>query len=264
MTILVVLVGLLLSHYVPLVWRLRRVEAALWPLRLLTRWKRRPAVLQMLALIFLVLLFNELGTRAANLVAGAAGWPLLALIVLVWTLGPRDLDRDVSQALSDAGATHLAGVDENCSGPIAGAAVIRAARIRWFGILFWFVVLGIPGALLYRFCQQLQDRDWLEAGEQDWLARLNWVLEWPVILLMTLSLGLVTDLDKVVSHWKRRLEVQRWWQITPALLDDSIALLVGPEADRTRGLQRAHQLAWRMLVLWLVIMSLMLIAGWMV
>jgi AmpE protein len=136
------------------------------------------------------------------------------MLFLCW--GPADLDAD-ARALADAedeGARQRArsrlGMSASASGSGAAvAALFRAALQRWFAPLFWFVLLGGAGALLYRFAQ-LACREPSRGGSPlDWLQRL---LNWPVAALTTLSLALVAHFDAVAGAWKRWHDVpERSW-----------------------------------------------------
>src|SRR5690625_4319976 len=268
MTILIVLLGLMLSHYLALFGRWRSFEWLLWPVRQLENHPGRPAVRVVLVIVLMALVCAWLLTALFYWLPGGLGRPLLALLVFVYTLGPRDLDRDVKRVLDEAedfdgqAAARLLGVANADSPAAAGAAVMRTACTRWFAVVFWFVLLGIVGALLYRFCQQAILRNRLSAAELDWLRRLRRVLEWPVLLLMMLTLGLVTDLDRIAAVWKNYHRKYAWWAISPHLLEYAAAAALADADSIADGVRRGHQLAWRMLVLWLAVMSLMLIAGW--
>jgi len=270
MTILIVLIGLLLSHHYTAVGRWRDFDWLLWPTRQLRSRFSDQDWLTLAAVIVTAVAAAWLATAAATLLLGGLGWVLLALATFIYTLGPRDLDRDLGLVLEEPEhadgreAVKSLGLADDASAATAGSAVVQAARTRWFAILFWFTLLGIPGALLYRLCQKAMEVEGLAPGELDWLARLRWILEWPVLVLMAVALGLVTDLDRVVQAWKHYHRDRAWWIFSPRLLDEVIAEAFGEAGSRESGLRRGHQLAWRMLVLWLVVMSLMLIAGWIV
>ena len=270
MTILIVLVGLLISHFFTVVGRWRDFDWLLWPTRRLRERFPGQAGLTLAGVVLTAVLGAWLASALAYLLLGALGWALLALVTFIYTLGPRDLDRDVRLVLEQPGhadareAAEALGLEESGSPTEAAASVVHAARTRWFAILFWFVVLGIPGALLYRLLQKAMQSDELSADELDWLARLRWILEWPVLALMVLAVGLVTDLDTVVQAWKHYHRQRAWWIFSPRILDEVMAEVVQQADSRAAGLERGHQLAWRMLVLWLVVLSLMLIAGWIV
>lgn len=270
MTVLIVLAGLVLSHYFTAVGRWRDFGWLLWPVHETRRRFPEQPGLVLAALILTVVIASALAAWLMTALLGLAGWALLALVVFIYTLGPRDLDRDIERMLDEPDhadsreAAASLGLAADAGAAEATAAVLHGARTRWFAILFWFTLLGIPGALLYRLCHKAMQIEDLGAAELDWLARLRWVLEWPVLALMTLSTGLVADLDRVVQAWKRYHAERPWWFFAPGILDAVAGSLIDVETDRADGLRRGHQLAWRILVLWLVVLSLMLIAGWLV
>ncbi len=90
---------------------------------------------------------------------------LFGIAVLFYAWGPRDLDLDVDAiveardplARREAAARLSPGPDDDederataLDGPALVEAVFRSALQRWFGVLFWFLLLGPFGALLYR------------------------------------------------------------------------------------------------------------------
>src|SRR3970282_994329 len=96
---------------------------------------------------------------------GLAGL-VFALAVLFYTWGPRDLDVDVEAILDarDPLARRAAAArlwprtgTASLEGGALAEAVFRSALQRWFGVLFWFLLLGPVGALLYRLTQLATD-----------------------------------------------------------------------------------------------------------
>ncbi|AKS40952.1 hypothetical protein [Wenzhouxiangella marina] len=270
MTVLVVLIGLLISHHATGVRHLRRFEAWMGPLHWVRkRWSEQPwlVLVTLIVSIWLVVALAEWLTMGA---LGMVGWFLLALLAFIYCLGPRDLDQDIACLLDPASdpaqrATVLRAMQlaEGDSPAAASAAVYHAALSRWFGLLFWFVVLGIPGALLYRLVRAaLQEPLGDEASA--WLARLRLVLDFPVLFLVVLSAGLCSDLDRVHRLWRDVPDDEPLWGLTPRILDRIGEEMIESDADVDQALESAHRLVWRMLVLWLVVMSLFLLAGWLV
>lgn len=274
MTILIVLIGLLISHFATGFRHLRDFRWLLWPMHRLRRQFPDPPWLAFVMVPATAIVIAVLATWLLTALLGVVGWVLLAMAVFIYTLGPRDLDRDVAVLAgretdadpADVSETARAmQVDVDTSTPVeAAAAVFHAGLSRWFGILFWFVVLGIPGAIVYRLTRiALQEPD-LDSAEIDWLARLRMILDWPVLALMTLSAALCADLDKVYRAWAEQREEHGPWLLTPSLLD-RVAAAIDPECETfDEGLKCGHRIVWRMLILWLVALSILLLAGWLV
>jgi AmpE protein len=272
MTILAVLIGLLISHFATGVRHVRRFEPLLAPAHWAHRSWPRIAWLVMAVLILTSLLVAGLAEWILIGLAGTLGWFLLAIFVFIYCLGPRDLDKDIQLLLErgpDSADPEVAAtlramrLRPDSDAQAAASAVHHAALSRWFGLLFWFVVLGIPGALLYRLVRAgLQEP--FDTGSIDWLARLRLVLDWPVLVLAVISAGLCSDLDRVIEAWRQQPEESPLFGVTPDLLDRVAAIAIQPDATVSDALASAHRLVWRMLILWLVAMSLILIAGWLV
>src|SRR5690554_50390 len=149
---------------------------------------------------------------------GHLGEFLLAVAVLIYTFGPRDLDIDVQAVISpehgvdkedqqEALETLLGGKapDEiDACGDASIDAVFHQALKRWFAIIFWFAVLGIYGALLYRLANRLLKPGFELSGElQELIDRLCRIMDWPAAQMMTLSLAISTDFDSVYRAWKQ-------------------------------------------------------------
>lgn len=71
---------------------------------------------------------------------------------------------------------------------------------RMFAVLFWFVILGPVGALLYRLSMLYRDHSPGPLAER-WV----WLLEWPVVRLMGLTWAMAGNFDTCFPRWKRAL-----------------------------------------------------------
>lgn len=218
---------------------------------------------------------------------GALGL-LFGIGVLFYCWGPRDLDLDVD-AIVDApdAATRSAAIarlsPNGADMPMLVVAVFHAARRRWFGVLFWFLVAGASGAVLYRLAALAAEDDaaLLPADNANGAKRLLAWLDWPVSQLMALFMALVGDFDTVFSAWKQNggagfdadadfLGAAGRASVRTELADDAqdyadagesaseIARDLGPMAE----LRDAMSLVWRTLVAWLAVIALFVIAGW--
>ena len=288
--LLAVIVVLVLSHFAPDLTRLRRYD---WFPDWLTwlgervgsgSWHSPYALLLALGLpLAAVALLQVALMTPLNGVLGLA----FAIVVLFYAWGPRDLDRDIETIASsvppDQGATAarcLHGPE-----PLTRAAAValagRAAQRRWFGPLFWFIVLGPLGAMLYRLAQLAAEED-IEAlppSQREAARRLLAIVDWPVAHLMTLGMAIATDFDAVAEAWrKRRDTVGGWFQFDPALVPVATIAAVKSDleadeadvevevldridiADRGPVLREAQTVVWRVLVVWLAIMALVALA----
>jgi len=270
MTVLIVLAGLLISHLLTGVGRWRDFEWLVWPIRTLRTRFPEPAWLPMMLVLLIGILVPVLATWLVTVLVGMVGWVVLALVAFIYTLGPRDLDQDVSTLMERSAAEDVAHLNETAeamqldldgSADEAAAAVFHGALSRWFGILFWFVVLGIPGAVLYRLNRTALQMNELGKAEIDWLARMRIVLDWPVQALMMIGVGLCGDLDRVWRAWRELREERPAWLVTPSQLDRIAHAIVSSDATFDDGLAAGHRMVWRVLVLWLVVMSVLLLAG---
>lgn len=100
------------------------------------------------------------------------GWGFAAA-VLLYSLGPRDLDREVHtflnawergdevNALKCATRIHVpTAASFYAASPERSVVegILVAGHERWFAVLFWFIVLGPLGALWYRLAALLRER----------------------------------------------------------------------------------------------------------
>lgn len=218
------------------------------------------------------------------------GFPglLFGIGALFHCWGPRDLDLDVDAIVDapDAAARNaaIARLSPNATDmPSLLVAVFHAARRRWFGVLFWFLLLGAFGAVLYRLVALAAEDDagLLPSGNAAGAKRLLAWLEWPVSQLMALFMALVGDFDTVFSAWKQNggagfdanadfLGAAGRASVRSELADDAqdyadageSASDIARELGAMPELRDAMSLAWRTLVAWLAVIALFVIAGW--
>ena len=259
-------------------------------------WHRRWGIA--LALVPPLLAVGLFQLALAEPLFGLAGL-LFGIAVLFYAWGPRDLDLDVD-AIADArdplsrreAAARLwpDGATPSLEGGALVGAVFRSALRRWFGVLFWFLLLGPLGALLYRLAALSAEGDnarSLPSETATGARTLLSILDWPVAQLMTLALALVGNFDLVLGAWREsggasfsldnrflgaaaRASVRG--ELAEEAADDadervdahaigagaSLAAAVAPEMPELRD---AMSLVWRSLLVWLAVLALFVIAG---
>jgi AmpE protein len=228
-----------------------------------------------------------LGALAWAIADLAFGLALLALSVaaLFYAWGPRDLDLDVDAVATAADAERRAAALANLElAPAAtdGSALVdgvfRAALGRWFGVLFWFVLLGPAGALLYRLvtlaARSPALADALPADTRTAAETAARVLDWPAAQLVTLALALAADFDAVTAAWRDFHGARGRWFVLDlgylsaaarASVDADIDIGDSYEGDQRPGIgemREAQSLVWRVLVVWGVVLALIVLAGW--
>lgn len=288
MTIIAILTAFALCHFIRELGRLRRFE---W-LKTVTdyceeRCSEIPGWSGVIGFLFyfgvpLLLIWGLHSLMVAGL--GELGGFLLSLAVLIYTFGPHDLDADISAIIhADDDAAQARAMAELLGRQPAAdpavheadaiEAVFREALQRWFGTIFWFAVLGVYGALMYRIADRITAGDLnLPERQLALFRRLRQILDWPVAQLMTLALAIATDFDSVFAAWKKYHDQQgqglfegnngflyasaRQIVLTGHAARDGYAdQLDGPLAR----IKLAMDLVWRVLGVWLTVLALLLL-----
>ena len=286
MLIAIVLV-MILAHLAPDLTRLRRYDwfgnwlgwlSARTPA---ARWQHPAMLFASLGLPLLVI----------AVVQGMLAEPLHGLLALAFAVtalfyawGPRDLDQDIDQIAAASRAeqpaliaARLAASPDTDIAPGAEATVAiasQAALRRWFGPLFWFLVLGPLGAVGYRLTQLAAEdaAPWLSPAQHEAAARLLAILNWPAVQLMTLAMAIATDFDTVWRAWRSRtattggvfsLDRDLLPAVTAAAVRTDLSEIGETEflddpnqLDRVVLLRDVQSLAWRVLIVWLTVIAL--------
>ncbi len=232
----------------------------------------------LLTLLVPLLLVQQLGEWMAD-----GGWLpelLFSILVLVLSLGPRDLRGQVESVLEswlkediEGGILRAEGLLQEGELPDSRAGVVRKlteavlteANTRIFSILFWFILLGPAAALLVRLAHTLE---YLQQGEEgksapQWLCNLNHLLAWPAAHLVALSYALVGDFS--VAFRQLLAHAGDWHHNRAVMVDAGVgAIRLGPVEESEADLQEvrdALEMVRRAEIAWMVILALMVVAG---
>ena len=157
---------------------------------------------------------------------------LLAVLVLWYTLGPRELASDLGAWL----AARKRG-DEAESAQRARAiwgegkaqdlgALFVVSHERLFGVLLWFFALGPAGALLYRLGRRLPAVWPVESPHP---RVLHAALAWAPARLTAMLFAMAGSADDVLGEWRRSHAAASWIDRTWAWLSQIAAASINVE-----------------------------------
>lgn len=285
--LLALLIALALVWWVP---QVRTWRSLSW----FRRWQAQCADVRGAGRVLLVLAPPVIAVAVVGAILGSVDWLgilwlAFAVAVLVYTLGPRHLEADIDAVLEaedpsgrEAAAQHLrVHADDDAALPLQPAALVEAgvtsALKRRFGVLFWFIVLGPAGAMLYRLAQQLGDHADTDADSRGAARRFAEVLNWPAAQLMVFTMALVADYDAVTGAWRdwyRMPNRSPWWFDGGFL---GAVARAGVRADIAAGdmadldvaapllaLADMRRLLARVLLVWLAALAVVVLAGWVI
>lgn len=241
-----------------------------------------------------VLPFTLLAWALASL--PGIGW-LVEVLALYLALGLRSLSEhllpvigalrrgDLEQARRCVGrvvSRDTGELDEQGVARAAAETVLENGSDAIFAALFWFAVAGAPGVVLYRLSNTL-DAMWGYRNERfqrfGWAAaRIDDLLNYLPARLVALSYALLGNTRLALRCWRRQAPQWDSPNAGPVMASGAGALLIslgglaiyhgqehvrpllgeGP-APRARDIERALDLVWATLGLWLLILSL---GGW--
>lgn len=216
---------------------------------------------------------------------------VFAVFVLLFSLGPRDLDADVLRFINawDRGdeegargaARRITGLpyepaDAAALGRTVLEGIVVAAHERIIGVIFWFAILGPLGALLFRLSCELANKD-QHSGEQSGFVQaarvLHGVLSWLPCRLTVLGFALTGSFGDALHRWREEAPLwERDW-----LAGNRQVLVAGGlgalQADRelseeesggvsTLQVRAALAMVWRTVILLVAIIALVTLADW--
>jgi membrane protein required for beta-lactamase induction len=188
-------------------------------LRRAAGWSRAPAALALG--VFALVLVAPVAWAAAALAGRLGDVPAFAfaVLVLLFSLGPRDLQEEADEyrAAADAGreddlrrlARELAERDVPGDAATLDRAVERAICVqavnRVFGVVFWFLVLGPAGAWLFRVTDLMRRRAAFApppGAAGDAARALQGLLAWLPARLMAAGFALAGSFDGARAAWR--------------------------------------------------------------
>ncbi|PIE36954.1 MAG: hypothetical protein CSA54_02605 [Gammaproteobacteria bacterium] len=246
-----------------------------------------PALCFALVVLPLLLVLWLLQYLLSDWLWGLAGFAL-DVLVLSACLGPRLLDSDVDDYLNareqgdaqaiDRTQRQLTGKNraESLSAEVQALteSVFYQANLRWYAVIFWFLLAGAGGVALYRLTLLLC-ADHRAAGQ---LARQVYgVLGWLPARISALYFGLMGSMDEALYALQSAHRSQTDWaegnrRVLAHTGCAAINMEMPPQHDASQDLswaraanwvRRARGLCLRVLMLWLATVALFTLMGWM-
>lgn len=211
-----------------------------------------------------------------------------AVLILFYSFGPRELECDFDAVLQERDAAACAeaagkfrSVPDGAPRAFTAAEVVEAAVLaslrRRFAVLFWFFLLGPAGALGYRLAWVTADSDSprVDPRTRHAARRFALALDWIPAHLMVLAMAMVSNFDAVIGAWRAWHQRPGRPQFEPD--PDFLAAVArsGVDADVVAGdgastdtldpvveLADARRLMLRVLIVWLAVVALIVLAGW--
>ncbi|MBA3582482.1 MAG: regulatory signaling modulator protein AmpE [Gammaproteobacteria bacterium] len=249
------------------------------------------AVLALLLPIFITMLVIQITLWAwFGLLAYGLFALVLGVVVVTYCLGPEifnELVDDYLYARERVDVNRTRSVGEILLGKSVpdslleqdraiALAVFRECNTRIFGVLFWYLVLGPAGALLFRVSAAImhearREQSNLQAAAQKIFGLLGWI----PARITAMGFFLAGSFEDAVDGWRRaRVGDQDWHQQNERLLAKTGAAAMQHEVedivldDETTDeetlywVRAARGLVLRTLVVWLVGIALMTLGGW--
>ncbi|MEJ2694928.1 MAG: regulatory signaling modulator protein AmpE [Candidatus Thiodiazotropha sp.] len=210
-------------------------------------------------------------------------------LVLLYTLGPQDLDSQIDRYTQAAEteqendlaeiARTITGEEPSPSEPARSQGVaegaLQQANQRLFAVLFWFLLLGPLGAMFYRIARQLPR---LEQANRDidfalHAKQLLMILDWLPARLTAICYAIAGSFEDALYGW-RSYQDRRYDEFSDS--NSGTLICAGGGAMRLTTLlseereelsdyshlpQAAMALVWRSLVVWLIIAGLLTLTG---
>lgn len=202
---------------------------------------------------------------------------LFSIVVLLYCLGPACLSSEIDAYLDarslgdDDEALHYAG---SITGKAASTvpdqqtsdvtrAILHVASERIFSVLFWFVVLGPIGAVIYRLVTNISQRDEIDSLVQH--AKLvQGLISWIPAHMLAAGYALTGHFDGAFRAYQSRpRESDLSLTNYDVLVTTGLGALRGQEVtDEISSIKAARDLVMRSIMVWIAVLALLTLGGW--
>ncbi|HEC29938.1 MAG TPA: hypothetical protein ENI65_10170 [Gammaproteobacteria bacterium] len=217
-----------------------------------------------------------------------------SIIVLVYCLRyqPRDEWVDeLSDALDQDNHEHISRLAENILGKSpdmemclvkqVSSAILVNVNERLFAVMFWFVILGPMGALMYRltwyYSELFEDDNLKSNGFQQTMHRLYSILNWLPARLLVIGYAITGSFEDAIHGWREVYEHEP--DDIEKLNQEIIASAGGgaihldrylheaengeePDGYHVSAIKAARGLVLRTMLAWGIVIAVITLSGW--
>lgn len=199
---------------------------------------------------------------------------VFAFVVFVYCLGPLDIEQQFEQlinTLNEKDAVSAQTLANKITSEPSADNEIDVDKVTQstmnqiieslFGVIFWFVILGPVGAVLYRLSQHLKHQYTNDPVFSSIAERMVELLNWLPERFLSISFAITGHFEAALSAYKENKETDRTQQF---LLSDicNAALEGNDKTDKAAYLMAFRGLVLRSLVFWLTTIALLTLLGW--
>ncbi len=227
------------------------------------------------------------------------GLPYLAfaVLVLLFSLGPRDLgqeiddyvdaldkgDSEAAQRIAKGLLEHEAPRESSSRERAIEEAICVQANNRIFGVILWFMILGPVGAWLFRVTDLMRRRAVFESrrdsviheSEKNYLRAvqvIHGVLAWLPARLVAVGYALAGSFEDAVSDWRGYYHdcADQFFHVNDDIVACAGSGALKPQTEKcpdeenpdARAARSAKRLVFRALIIWVTGISVLTLFGW--
>ena len=278
MALISIIIGLLFDRAFRHLHDLRDLSWFEYYTNALTQYVRTNGVIQIIAVLSIpVLIISVIQYLLSDFLLGFP-YLLFGILVFAYSLGPACLSSEIEYYLDarrlgdDDEALHYAGALTERAASTAPdqqtsdvtRAILYAANERIFAVIFWFVIIGPAGALLYRLTSHLSKQDDLNDSLAAVAILFQAVLTWFPARMLAVGYALTGHFDGALQAYRNRpYESDLALENYDVLVNTGMGALRDHEADdEISGIQSARDLVTRSILIWIAVLSLLTLGGW--
>lgn len=278
MALISIIIGLLFDRAFRHLHDLRDLSWFEYYSNAVTRFIQANGVVQMIAiLLFPVMVIATIQLLLSDFLLELP-YLLFSVLVFAYCLGPACLSSDIEYYLDarrlgdEDEALHYAGALTERAASTAPdqqtsdvtRAILHVANERIFAVIFWFVIIGPAGAMLYRLTTNLSKQEGLNDSLSAVAILFQAVLTWVPARMLAMGYALTGHFDGALQAYRNRpYESDLALENYDVLVNTGMGALRDQEAtDEISSIISARNLVMRSILIWIAVLALLTLGGW--